>query len=119
MRASSPSSSLPEAELSAPLHKVRSPKTLRAEETTNPFRARAATGRPLAARGVPQRPLRVCAVERREAHLLLPVRVEIIAREEALEGLFARRPLAVDDREPGRVAIAALDDEMLAEEPLE
>ena len=48
-----------------------------------------------------------------------PVVIEIVRREPALVRRLARRPLAVEHRKPGGVAVAALDDHVLAENPLE
>src|SRR5258708_37651344 len=45
--------------------------------------------------------------------------IEIGGIEPALEGGFERRPFAVDEREPRRVAAAALVDDRLAGEALE
>src|SRR5260370_17625610 len=45
--------------------------------------------------------------------------IEIGGIEPALEGGFERRPFAVDDREPRRVAAAALVDDRLPEDALE
>ena len=50
---------------------------------------------------------------------LAPGGVEIVGREPALVSGLARRPLAVEHGEPGGVAVAALDDHVLAEDALE
>src|SRR5260370_23858086 len=50
---------------------------------------------------------------------LVACAIEIGGIEPALEGGFERRPFAVDDREPRRVAAAALVDDRLAEDALE
>src|SRR5215472_19100175 len=57
-------------------------------------------------------------VEARQALVLAACGVEIAGIEPALEGLFERRPFAVEDREPAGVAVAALVDSGLAEEAL-
>src|SRR5438067_956380 len=57
--------------------------------------------------------------ERRQAGALPPGIVEIAGIEPAFERGLDARPFAVGDREPGGVAIAALDDISLAENPLE
>src|SRR5262245_39650499 len=62
---------------------------------------------------------RLRPVQRRETRLLLAVRAEIVRRKPALEARLARAPLAVEHGEPGGVAVAALDDLMLAEHALE
>ena len=54
-----------------------------------------------------------------ERDLLPSVGIEIVWREPALVGRLAGRPLAVEHRKPGCVAVAALDDHVLAENPLE
>src|SRR5215831_12819428 len=54
-------------------------------------------------------------VEARQALVLAACGVEIAGVEPALEGLFERRPFAVEDREPAGVAVAALVDRGLAE----
>src|SRR5215472_18714655 len=54
----------------------------------------------------------------RQALALAACGVEIAGIEPALEGLFERRPFAVEDREPAGVAVAALVDSGLAEEAL-
>src|SRR5579864_2371148 len=56
--------------------------------------------------------------EAREAAALRPVGSEIGRIEPALEGGPQRRPLAVDDREPGGVAVVPFDHLSLAEEAL-
>src|SRR5260221_6046568 len=50
---------------------------------------------------------------------LVACAIEIGGIEPALEGGFEARPLALDDREPRRVAAAALVDDRLAEDALE
>src|ERR1700733_1017460 len=50
---------------------------------------------------------------------LRPVGVEILRFEPAFASGFARGPFAGQHREPGGVAIAALDDHVIAENPLE
>src|SRR6266849_9176378 len=56
---------------------------------------------------------------RRQALPLAALAVEISRVEPALERRFKGRPLAVDDRVPGRVAVAALVDHRLTKNPLE
>src|SRR5690242_18692529 len=51
-------------------------------------------------------------------HPLPPGRVEVFGIEPALERLPARRPLAVEHREPSRVAVIAFDDHVLPEHAL-
>src|SRR5262245_34716371 len=57
--------------------------------------------------------------QRQKARLLAAGGVEIFRREPALESGLAGRPLAVEHREPGGVAVASLDDEVLAEHAFE
>src|SRR5208337_1387311 len=57
--------------------------------------------------------------EARQALLLPSLAIEVVAPEPALEGRLASRPFAVEHREPGGVAVAALDDHVLAENTLE
>src|SRR5438067_4383000 len=64
------------------------------------------------------RSLARCPGQARQAHALVALGVEIAGIEPPLEGGFDRRPLAVDNRKPGGVAIAALDDVRLPEQPL-
>src|SRR5436853_7893914 len=58
-------------------------------------------------------------VQPRQAYPLPACRVEIFRHKPALEGRLARRPFGIEHRVPGRVAVAALDDHVLAEEALE
>src|SRR6266699_247028 len=57
--------------------------------------------------------------QRRQALPLAALAIEILRVEPALERRFEGRPLAVDDRVPGGVAVAALVDQCLAKNPLE
>src|SRR6185437_4034727 len=57
--------------------------------------------------------------EVREPRLLAALVIEIVRLEPVLERRLARRPFAVEHRKPGRVAVAALDDPVLAENSLE
>src|SRR6185312_6409248 len=66
-----------------------------------------------------RQPSAVGAVERGKALDLLAVRGEIPGRQPALECRLARRPFAIDDREPGGVAVPAVADHVLAEDALE
>src|SRR5262249_52201804 len=63
------------------------------------------------------RPL-VHAIQLAQAYPLPSLRIEILRREPALEGGFARRPFAIEHRKPGIVAVAALGDQMLPERAL-
>ena len=56
--------------------------------------------------------------QRRQRGPLTPVGVEVLGRQPRAEGRADRRPLAVEDREPRRVAVAPLDDHVLAEHAL-
>ena len=54
----------------------------------------------------------------RQPPLLPPLRVEVPLRQPLLVRPLQRRPFAVDDREPGGVAVAALVDDRLPEQAL-
>src|SRR5258708_3563998 len=63
--------------------------------------------------------LRLGGVERRQADALVLFLVEILRRKPAFEGKLAAGPFAVEHGEPGGVAVAALDDHVLAKDAFE
>jgi hypothetical protein len=52
-----------------------------------------------------------CGGQLRQAHSLTALSVKILWREPTLEGGLDRRPFAIEDREPRRIAVAPLVDE--------
>src|SRR5262245_4330988 len=63
------------------------------------------------------RPAKCSSLRGVERRHLPAVFIEIGWRKPALERCFARRPLAIDDRVPGGVAVLALHHLMLAKQP--
>src|SRR3546814_5661556 len=83
----------------------------RSSTWSSPGRAPGRSTRSCARRGSPP--------QVRQAALLPALRVEVLRIEPGLEGGLGLGPLAVEDREPRSVAVAALGDGGLAEDALE
>src|SRR5215470_10602888 len=64
-------------------------------------------------------PAMSCGGELRKAGYLTAFRVKIFRREPVLESNLDRRPFAIEDREPRRIAVAPLVDGGLAPDALE